>query len=83
MEENLENPEIPEKEVSPRLDKMHVYTKRNWKEYLGESLLIIFSVLLALFTTEYITKQHEKENTKTILISIINELKRNPSANYT
>lgn len=80
MEENLENQELPEKEASPHLGKIHVFTERNWKEYLGESLLIIFSVLLALFTTEYINKQHDKENTKTILTSIVNELKHNKVA---
>ena len=77
MEENLENQEQAKPEVSRHSDKIHVFTERNWKEYLGESLLIIFSVLLALFTTEYINKQHEKENTKTILTSIVNELKHN------
>ena len=77
MEEKLENPEQLKPEASPHLNKIHVFTERTWKEYLGESLLIIFSVLLALFTSEYINKQHEKENTKTILTSIVNELKNN------
>ena len=77
MEENLENAEQAKPEANPHSDEIHVFRERNWKEYLGESLLIIFSVLLALFTTEYINKQHEKENTKTILTSIVNELKHN------
>ena len=58
MEENLENPEQVKKEAVLHPGKIHVFAERNWKEYLGESLLIIFSVLLALFTTEYISKQH-------------------------
>jgi len=37
-----------------------VYTLRSWKEYVGESILIIFSVLLALIVTEYINNLHEK-----------------------
>lgn len=77
MDENPENPEQAKPEVSLHPDKIHVFTERNWKEYLGESLLIIFSVLLALFATEYINNQHEKENTKTILTSIVIELKHN------
>ena len=39
--------------------KNYVYPVRDWKEYLGESLLIVFSVLLALSVTEYISKLHE------------------------
>ena len=77
MEENLENPEQAKTEAVLRLLKIHVLAERNWKEYLGESLLIIFSVLLALFTTEYINKQHEKDNTRTVLTSFVNELKHN------
>lgn len=80
MEENLESSEQPKPGGSLHPEKIHVFSERNWKEYLGESLLIIFSVLLALFTTEYINKTHEKENTKTILASIVNELKHNKGA---
>src|SRR5689334_12950040 len=77
MEENIEQHKPG---GSLHSERIHVYTERNWKEYLGESLLIIFSVLLALFTTEYINKRHEKENTKTILASVANELKHNKAA---
>jgi hypothetical protein len=34
-------------DVSSKKDKTYVYPIRDWKEYLGESLLIVFSVLLA------------------------------------
>jgi hypothetical protein len=74
MEENLENAEQAQPQVNLHPGKIHVFTERNWKEYLGESVLIIFSVLLALFTTEYINKQRERENTKTTLTSITNDL---------
>ena len=53
---------------------------RDWKEYLGESFLIIFSVLLALFLTEYITKQHEKNETHELLKNIKEELIKNKKA---
>jgi hypothetical protein len=70
-----DNQEAPEK--SPGTSKVYVYTIRDWKEYLGESALIIFSVLLALLLTEYFSSLHEKENTKTILKSIVAELNHN------
>jgi hypothetical protein len=60
--------------------KSYVYTIRDWKEYLGESLLIIFSVLLALILTEYINNLHEKENTRSIMKSIVAELKQNKTS---
>jgi hypothetical protein len=58
----------------------HVYVLRDLKEYLGESLLIVFSVLLALFLTEFINNQHEKSQTKEILNNIKNELIKNKQA---
>jgi hypothetical protein len=36
-----------------------VVTVRTWKEYIEESVLIIFSVVLALFLTELFQKIHE------------------------
>lgn len=47
------------------------------KEYIGESGLIIFSVLLALFLTEFINNQHEKSQTKELLSNIKDELVKN------
>ena len=67
-------------DVSSKKDKTYVYPVRDWKEYLGESLLIIFSVLLALGVTEYINKFHERENTKSLLKNIVIELKNNKKA---
>ena len=75
-ENALENqPALPTS--SPKKEKLHVYSERNWKEYLGESALIVFSVVLALFLTEYINKQHEKETTKNMIQSVVSELKNN------
>ena len=62
---------------SSETSKTYVYTIRDWKEYLGESLLIIFSVLFALILTEYFNNLHEKENTKSVLKSIVAELRQN------
>jgi hypothetical protein len=59
--------EVLQREVPPTRSRTFVYTIRDWKEYMGESLLIIFSVLLALILTEYFNHLHDKENTKTML----------------
>jgi hypothetical protein len=71
----MDNQDNAEKNLEP--SKTYVYTIRDWKEYLGESLLIIFSVLLALILTEYFNNLHEKENTRSILRSIVAELNHN------
>jgi len=57
--------------------KQEVYTLRDIREYLGESLLIIFSVLLALVLTEYINNLHEKRQTRELMENIKNELIKN------
>ena len=51
-----------------------VIVVRDWKEYLGESVLIIFSVLLALILTEVFNRIHEKQQTKEIISSVLAEL---------
>lgn len=58
-------------------DKQEIYTVRDWKEYIGESLLIVFSVFLALFFTEVINSLHEKNETKELVHNIRTELIRN------
>jgi hypothetical protein len=60
--------------------KNYVYPVREWKDYLGESLLIIFSVLLALIGTEYIDQLHEHRRTRILLRDISAELKHNKQA---
>ncbi len=55
-------------------EKPEVYVLRDWKEYLGESFLIIFSVILALVLTEYINSRHEKSQTRELLNNIKEEL---------
>jgi hypothetical protein len=65
---------------SSHKQKPEVYILRDWKEYAGESFLIIFSVLLALFLTEYITNLHDKKQTKELLNNIKEELINNKKA---
>ena len=60
--------------------KPEVYVLRNWKEYAGESFLIIFSVLLALILTEFINGLHDKNETKDLLSNIRTELTANKQA---
>jgi hypothetical protein len=60
--------------------RLEVITVRNWKEYLGESLLIIFSVLFALLLTEVINKRHEKQHTREMVNALREELINNKQA---
>ncbi|MES1218258.1 MAG: hypothetical protein ABUT20_22320 [Bacteroidota bacterium] len=73
--EEIQQPELPLKAgLVPEKSKTFVYTVRDWKEYLGEALLIIFRVLLALIATEYISNLREKENTRDTLKNISAEM---------
>ncbi|MGI8951686.1 MAG: hypothetical protein ACR2FN_08895 [Chitinophagaceae bacterium] len=60
-----------------KLNRPEVITVRTWKEYLGESLLIVFSVVLALGLTELFNKLHEQQQTKEILHQLREELIEN------
>lgn len=53
---------------------------RGWKEYSADSLLIVFSVLLALFLTEGVNKLHQRRNTKDLLRNVASELRNNKKA---
>src|SRR6516225_7989941 len=76
-----EKTELPDPPLEPgNKRRIEVYKVRDWKEYLGESLLIMFSVLLALILTEFINKIHDKENTREILQGIVAELKLNKAS---
>src|SRR5215472_18259076 len=78
MEENQQELS-PEPSPTPKKKHHHpqVVVVRDWKEYLGESLLIIFSVALALILTEVITKIHEQQETKQLLHDVREELTQN------
>ncbi|HEY4322446.1 MAG TPA: hypothetical protein VGN20_00630 [Mucilaginibacter sp.] len=54
-----------------------VYILRDWKEYVGESFLIIFSVILALIVTEFFSNLHEKRETQDLINNIRTELETN------
>lgn len=56
-----------------------VVTVRTWKEYLGECLLIVFSVILALVVTEFINNLNDKKRTGEILHELKDELIENKS----
>jgi hypothetical protein len=55
-------------------ERPEVIVVRNWKEYLGESLLIVFSVALAIILTEIFTKIHEDRQTREIVHQLRQEL---------
>lgn len=61
-------------------ERVEVYVKRDLKDYIGESVLIIFSVLLALIVTEVVNTIHEKEQTHDVLQAIRTELINNKAA---
>lgn len=61
-------------------ERTEIYVLRDLKEYLGESALIIFSVLLALFLTEVVNKLHEKQQTNELKENIKAELIKNKVA---
>jgi len=67
----------PHAPVEEKKHLMEVVTVRNWKEYLGESILIVFSVLLALGLTEYFNSRHEKQQAKEILHELREEITKN------
>lgn len=58
-------------------ERHEVFTVRDWKEYLGESLLIVFSVVLALFLSEKFNKMHEDHQEHQVLRQLRNELINN------
>ena len=56
-----------------------------WKEYLGECLLIVFSVILALVVTEFINNLNDKRKAGEILHELKDELienKKNEEEQY-
>ncbi|MCE1198623.1 MAG: hypothetical protein LWW85_06605 [Marinilabiliales bacterium] len=57
-----------------------IFVSRDWKEYLGESLLIIFSVVLALSLTELLNDLHAKSKTDDLLKNVYVELTNNRKA---
>ncbi|HVX26487.1 MAG TPA: hypothetical protein VHB70_09115 [Parafilimonas sp.] len=54
-----------------------VIVERGWKDYLGECLLIVFSVALAIGVTEYFNNLHDKNKDHEILQQLKDELTSN------
>jgi hypothetical protein len=78
--------EVTTATINEKKEPPEVSVVRNWKEYLGECLLIVFSVLLALVLTEYFNSLHEKSEAKEILHQLREELisnKENAALQYT
>jgi hypothetical protein len=62
-------------------DKLEeVIVVRTWKGYIEESVLIIFSVVLALFLTELFQKLHENQQTREVMHQLREELITNRKA---
>ncbi|SRR5258706_12213649 len=87
MEEPMKEKDSPvAKNKSLAKERSEVITVRTWKEYLGESLLIVFSVAFALVVTEAFNKLHEKQHTKEVLHQLREELianKKSETEQYT
>ena len=61
------------------VNKKHpvVVIERDWKEYAGECLLIVFSVILALVVTEFINNLNDKRRISEVLHELKQELIEN------
>jgi hypothetical protein len=65
------------KKPAIKIEHPVVAVERGWKEYLGECLLIVFSVILALVVTEFINDLNDKRRTDEILHELKEELIEN------
>ncbi len=82
-ENTVPQQQLAQPEPTTKKHKRHlpeVLTVRDWKDYLGESMLIIFSVALALVVTEYFNSLHEKQQTKEVIEQLKAELTNNKKA---
>lgn len=75
MEEPIKSSTL--KNTKATKERHEVIAVRTWKEYIEESLLIVFSVILALVLTEAYSKVHEKQHTKEVLHQLRQELIEN------
>ena len=78
MEESIQDENSAPEQTGTKKERLpEVIMVRNWKEYLGESLLIMFSVVLALLLTELFNKIHENSRETEILKQLREELVNN------
>jgi len=75
--ENVEVESVIPQPAPHKKELPEVITVRNFKEYVGEALLIIFSVLLALGVTELIDSWHEKQQAREVLHELREEIMHN------
>src|SRR6185312_14067179 len=77
--------EVTTATINEKKEPPEVSVVRNWKEYLGECALIVFSVLLALVLTEYFNGLHEQSEANEVLRQLREELisnKENAALQY-
>jgi len=89
-EENSSATALTNKESIPKMQEKkevsNVSIVRNWKDYLVECALIVFSVLLALGLTEYFNNLDEQSKARETLHQLKEELinnKQNAALQYT
>jgi hypothetical protein len=63
--------------VAEKVKHPIVTVERGWKDYIGECLLIVFSVILALAVTEFINNLNDKKRAAEILHELKDELIEN------
>lgn len=62
------------KPVKEKITHPVVTVERGWKDYIGECMLIVFSVILALGLTEYLTNLNEEKKKDEILHQLKEEM---------
>jgi hypothetical protein len=67
-------------QIIVKKEPLEVVSKRTWREYIEESLLIVFSVVLALFLTELFQKLHENNQLRQVVHELREELITNKKA---
>lgn len=77
QEANSIEQQTPATESKISAAKSEVVLKRDWKEYVGESMLIVFSVVLALILTELVNKRNESRQIKELINNVREELIHN------
>jgi hypothetical protein len=74
MDEHIPDEKVLLPTIKKKEKRPEVIVVRNWKEYFGDSLLIIFSVGLAIILTEIFNKIHENQRTHEIFHELRAEL---------
>jgi hypothetical protein len=67
-------------QIIVKKEPLEVVSKRTWREYIEESVLIVFSVVLALFLTELFQKFYENNQLRAVVHELREELIANKKA---